>query len=375
MAMISLYIWLSAVLLSVSVHGSMIYVNGWSMTIADGVRAEEGGSAVLPCSFTHPDTRLTLTGSILWYKGKSWSLIFNCTYLGPDHSQGELCENVIQRDGWNRFRFVGNLSNKDASIMMEGLSLRDAGFYLCHVELNIGRIKSRILTNLEVKAARGNVPVVRGTEGDLVTLPCIFMARDSHTLTTVTWMRKEPYQHIVTFTAQSQGTWTTVHGGNRYDLIGNPWEGNASIRINQLNVRDNHTYLCQVEYLSKLNFQFYQYLIQKEVQLQVIPETFPIVILCIPLVVKLPPLLVMWIILYKQKTRSNSVNIAHKYWCVCVTDRERERERENILWERPLIVSEDAARHAELFQQFSFLIQRLSPGPRLTNQRKHPLCI
>ncbi|XP_043560190.1 uncharacterized protein LOC122557009 isoform X5 [Chiloscyllium plagiosum] len=256
MAMISLYIWLSAVLLSVSVHGSMIYVNGWSMTIADGVRAEEGGSAVLPCSFTHPDTRLTLTGSILWYKGKSWSLIFNCTYLGPDHSQGELCENVIQRDGWNRFRFVGNLSNKDASIMMEGLSLRDAGFYLCHVELNIGRIKSRILTNLEVK------------------------------------------------------------------------------------------------------------------------ETFPIVILCIPLVVKLPPLLVMWIILYKQKTRrSNSVNIAHKYWCVCVTDRERERERENILWERPLIVSEDAARHAELFQQFSFLIQRLSPGPRLTNQRKHPLCI
>ncbi|XP_060703257.1 uncharacterized protein LOC132829874 [Hemiscyllium ocellatum] len=312
MAMISLYIWLSAVLLSVSVHGSKIYVNGWSMTIADGVRAEEGGSAVLPCSFTHPDTNLTLTGSILWYKIKPQSCIFNCTYPGPDHSQGELCENVIQRDDGNRFRFVGNLTNNDASIMMEGLSLRDAGFYLCYVELKIGRIKPKILTNLEVKAARGNIPVVSGTEGDSVTLPCIFMARDSHTLTTVTWMRKEPYQHIVTFTAQSQGTWTTGHGGNRYELIGNSEEGNASTRINQLSVRDNHTYLCLVEYRSKRNFRFYQYLIQKEVQLQVVPGTFPIVILCIPLVVKLPPLLVMWIILYKQKTRYG-ISLADSY--------------------------------------------------------------
>ncbi|GCC37645.1 hypothetical protein chiPu_0016150 [Chiloscyllium punctatum] len=312
MAMISLYIWLSADLLSVFVHGSKIYVNGWSMTVADEVRAEEGGSAVLPCSFTHPDINLTLTGSILWYKRESRSLIFNCTYPGPDHSQGELCGNVIQRDGGNRFRFVGNLTNNDASIMMEGLSLRDASFYVCHVELNIGRIKSRIPTNLEVKAARGNVPVVRGTEGDSVTLPCIFRSWDSHTLTTVTWMRKEPYRHVITFRAQSQGTWTTVHGGNRYELIGNPEEGNASTRINQLRVRDNHTYLCLVEYKSKLNFQFYQYLIQKEVQLQVVPETFPIVILCIPLVVKLPPLLVMWIILYKQKTRYG-ISLADSY--------------------------------------------------------------
>ncbi|XP_060690378.1 uncharacterized protein LOC132821685 [Hemiscyllium ocellatum] len=262
----SLYVCLSAVLLSVSVQAYKMSVNGWSMTIADGVWAEEGGSAVLPCSFTHPDTHLTLTGSILWYKEETRAFIFKCTYPGPDHSQGELCENVRRRDGGNRFRFVGSLTNKDASVMMEGLSREDAGFYRCRVELNIGNLQTRYRTRLEVEAAQGNVPVVSGTEGDSVTLPCIFSRWDSYTLTTVSWMRKEPYQHIVTFTAQSQGTWTTGHGGNLYELIGNPEEGNASTRINQLSVRDNHTYLCLVEYRSRFNSQ---YLIQKETRLQV----------------------------------------------------------------------------------------------------------
>ncbi|GCC43026.1 hypothetical protein chiPu_0026909 [Chiloscyllium punctatum] len=121
------------------------------MTIADEVRAEEGGSAVLPCSFTHPHTNLTLTGSILWYKEETRAFIFKCTYRGPDHSQGELCENVIQWDGGNRFRFVGNLSNKDASIMMEGLSQEDGGSYRCRVELNIDKFGSGKGTRLKVE--------------------------------------------------------------------------------------------------------------------------------------------------------------------------------------------------------------------------------
>ncbi|XP_048450115.1 uncharacterized protein LOC109912568 [Rhincodon typus] len=258
----SLYVWLSA-FMSVSVQGHTDSENGWSMTIADRVRAEKGGSAVLPCSFTHPDTDLTLTGSVIW-KNQNKDVIFKCAY----HSQGELCENVIQRDGGNRFRFVGNLSNKDASIIIDGLGQEDKGSYRCRVELNIDNFGTGKGTKLEVKAAQGQVSVVNGTEGESVTLPCIFKTKNNYPLNTVTWMRKEPYQHIVTFTAQSQGNWTTVNGGNQYELIGNPEEGNASTRINQLRVSDNHTYLCQVEYRSEPDFQ---YLIQKETRLQVIP--------------------------------------------------------------------------------------------------------
>ncbi|XP_067885291.1 sialic acid-binding Ig-like lectin 15 isoform X1 [Heterodontus francisci] len=305
--MSSLYVWLSAVLLSVSVRGSKFSENGWTMSTADDVSVEEGGSAVLPCTFTHPHTDQTVTGSVIWYNRDSWdsNVIFKCTYSGPGHSQSELCEDVKQQDGGNRFRFVGNFRNKDVSIMMERLIRADSGYYRCRVELNIGKINVLKLTSLRVEAASGNVSVVTGTEGASVTLPCMFTPRSYRTLSTVTWMRKEPYQHIVTFRNQSNGSWTTANGGNRYELIGNPKEGNASTRINQLSVNDNHTYLCLVEYTLRSN---YQHLIQTETQLQVVhaAETFPIAILCIPLGVKLLALIVMWIILLRDKSRSRT---------------------------------------------------------------------
>ncbi|XP_067885263.1 junctional adhesion molecule-like isoform X2 [Heterodontus francisci] len=241
------------------------------MSTADDVSVEEGGSAVLPCTFTHPHTDQTVTGSVIWYKGRN-NVIFKCTYSGPGHSQSELCENVIQQDGGNRFRFVGNFSNKDVSIMMERLIRADSGYYRCRVELTVGNVQTPKLTSLRVEAASGNVSVVTGTEGASVTLPCMFTPRERRTLSTVTWMKKEPYQHIVTFRNQSNGSWTTANGGNRYELIGNPKEGNASTRINQLSVNDNHTYLCLVEYTSLDN---YQHLIQTETQLQVVHEKPP----------------------------------------------------------------------------------------------------
>uniref|UniRef100_UPI00398E9F79 sialic acid-binding Ig-like lectin 10 isoform X2 n=1 Tax=Pristiophorus japonicus TaxID=55135 RepID=UPI00398E9F79 len=265
----SLYVWLPTVLLSVSVQGYKLSVSGWTMTIADTVSAEEGRSAVLPCSFTHPPTDRPLTGTVKWFKGHKGKVIFNCTYSGLGHSQIELCENVRQQEGGNRFRFVGNFSNNDVSIMMERLSQADNAGYRCGVELNIAKFRTSIGTRLSVRAASGNGSVVRGTEGASVTLPCMFTPSDYTNLTTVTWMRKEPYQHVVTFRAQSNGSWTTVNGGNRYELIGNPKEGNASTRIKQLSVKDNHTYLCLVEYKGWDN---YINLIQTETHLQLVHE-------------------------------------------------------------------------------------------------------
>ncbi|XP_078416745.1 sialic acid-binding Ig-like lectin 15 [Cetorhinus maximus] len=99
----------------------------------------------------------------------------------------------------------------------------------------------------------------------------MFTPNNSLTLTTVTWMKKEPYQHVVTFRAQSSGSWTAVNAGNRYEFVGNPKKGDVSIRINQLNMEDNHTYLCLVEYTGPSN---YQYLIQNETWLHTCCEDF-----------------------------------------------------------------------------------------------------
>ncbi|XP_067838505.1 polymeric immunoglobulin receptor-like isoform X2 [Heptranchias perlo] len=270
--MSSLYVCLSTVLLWVSGSGYEYNLNGWTMHGPDEVIAEEGQSAVLPCRFTAPFPGRTVSGSVIWFKKDSLSrhVPFNCIYYGPGHSRSKLCENVIQKDGGNRYRFVGNLSDNDASIMMEGLNQMDSGYYKCHVELNIGKFESLELTSLGVRAAGGNVPVVSGTEGGSVTLPCMFTPPSGITLQlSVTWMRKEPYQHKVTFRVQSNGSWTTVNGGNRYELVGNPMKGNASTRINQLSVKNSSTYLCLVEHKGWNKNKPNEYLVQNETRLQV----------------------------------------------------------------------------------------------------------
>ncbi|XP_041041299.1 uncharacterized protein LOC121276821 [Carcharodon carcharias] len=264
--MTSLYFLLSVVLLSALVQSYKISVNNWTMMVADDVRVREGGSAILPCSFTHPHIHRRVNGSVMWYKLPSdlHHPVFKCTYPGTDHSQGELCENVTQRDSGNRSRFVGNLSSNDLSIMMEQLSRKDTGQYRCRVELNVGKFETPSGTNLTVEVVGRNDSVVSGTEGDSVTLPCMFIPNNSLTLTTVTWIRKEPYQHVVTFRDQLNRSRIVVSAGNRYKLVGNPQKGNLSIRINQLNMTDNRTYLCVVEYTG---LSYYQYLIQNETRL------------------------------------------------------------------------------------------------------------
>ncbi|XP_038661855.1 uncharacterized protein LOC119970771 isoform X3 [Scyliorhinus canicula] len=265
-----LCILLSAALLPVTAWGYRLSLNRWTMTVADGVSVGEGGTAVLPCGFTHPPPpNQSINGSVMWLTSVSGkdNMVFRCTYPGTDPSQDGPCESGKQRDAGSRFRFVGNLSNNDASIMMERLSRADSNVYHCRVELNIDKFQVPQGTDLTVNVAGGNESVVSGTEGASVTLPCTFIPRNSHTLTTVSWMRKETYERVVTFTPQPNGLWTTVNGENRYELIGNPKEGNASIRIKQLSVNDSHTYLCLVEY--KEERYHYQYLIQTETQLQV----------------------------------------------------------------------------------------------------------
>ncbi|XP_078416744.1 uncharacterized protein LOC144692089 [Cetorhinus maximus] len=218
---------------------------------------------------------------------------------GYNHSQDEPCENMTQWDSGNRIRFVGNLSSNDLSIMIEQLSREDTGHYRCRVELNVGKFETPRGTNLTVEAAGRNDSVVSGTEGDSVTLPCMFTPNNSLTLTTVTWLRKEPYQHVVTFRAQSSGSWAAVNAVNRYKFAGNPKKGDMSIRINELNVEDNHTYLCLVEYTGSSD---YQYLIQNETQVHVTltDPTYNKYLLLIPLLILLPILFIIFIIFMKK---------------------------------------------------------------------------
>ncbi|XP_055521110.1 uncharacterized protein LOC129715273 isoform X2 [Leucoraja erinacea] len=308
----SIRVCLCSALLSVSVLGYNFSSNGWTISGADELSAMEGANAVLPCTFTHPPTDRILTGSVLWHKRKSGveSVVFNCTYPGPGRS---LCDEVTQEAGGSRCRFVGNLRQRDVSIMVGRLSREDDGAtFRCQVDLNIGSFHTVVPTRLTVISSGENVSVVTGTEGASATLSCVFPPPPlKHAPLAVTWMRKDPYRHIVTFRPQADGSWAAENGATRFELVGNPERGNASTWIKQLRVDDSHDYLCLVpirkpeaKYLYILYPPFiHQY--QRELRLRVTPVTqvAPIVILCIPLGLKTFALLVMSFIYCSAKLR------------------------------------------------------------------------
>ncbi|XP_072903742.1 immunoglobulin superfamily member 3-like isoform X2 [Hemitrygon akajei] len=297
--------WLPAALLLGSVLSDSTDI--WTIPYADEVSAVEGGSAVLPCTVSD----FTLPFSVSWLKGdlRGYKPVANCTYPSPFHSQ---CNNMIQEGEGSRITFVGNFSQGDASIMVQRLKQADSGQYRCHIPDSSRIFKSVVLTHLMVRASDGKDSEVTGTEGASATLPCVFTrSRQSLTAHTVTWMRKDPYRHIVTFRRIQNGSWAAENGVTRYELVGDPELGNSSTRIKQLRVEDSHSYLCLAEFRTRTDLEIISpssiHLSQYEAHLWVRPvkQTFAIVLLCIPLEMKIFTLLVMGIILCKLKLRDD----------------------------------------------------------------------
>ncbi|XP_078252962.1 uncharacterized protein LOC144592307 [Rhinoraja longicauda] len=192
--------------------------------------------------------------------------------------------------------------------MVERLEQEDNGLYQCNVNDLSGRPLLLQVTRLIVRAPVGNSPAVTGTERGSATLHCVFPApAPGRVPFAVTWMRKDPYRHIVTFRPQANGSWAVENGATRLELVGNPERGNATTRIKQLRVEDSHGYLCLVEMVTSTPFPIplTRDMFQCEIQLQVAtaPQFSYAVILCIPLGVKTLVLLVMGFILFRDKTR------------------------------------------------------------------------
>ncbi|XP_072113664.1 uncharacterized protein [Mobula birostris] len=272
--------WLPAALLLGSVLSDTSTV--WTIPYADDVFAMEGGSALLPCTVID----LTLPYTVTWLKSDLWgyNAVAKCTYHSPFHSQ---CSNMIQEAEGGRIIFVGDLSKGDASIMVQRLKRSDG-------------------------ASDGKDLEVTGTEGASATLPCEFTRPPQSLISlTVTWMRKTPYRHIVTFRRQASGSWAAENGVTRYELVGDPELGNASTRIKQLSVEDSHSYLCLAELKIRTDNEFTSSLIihlslyEAHLRMRAVKQMSPVMLLCIPLGMKIFTLLVMGIILYKIKPRDD----------------------------------------------------------------------
>ncbi|XP_072903855.1 uncharacterized protein [Hemitrygon akajei] len=285
----------------------------------------EGASATLPCVFTQPQQSLT-AHTVMWMR------------KNPD--QHIVTFRHIQNGSWaaenrvTRYELVEDPELGNAWIRIKQLRVEDSHSYLCLAEFRKGNhdyssygnhvkppfihvIQSEI--QLQVRPAPNeSVSVMTGTEGASATLPCVFTRpRQSLTAHTVTWMRKDPYRHIVTFRRIRNGSWAAENGVTRYELVGDPELGNAWIRIKQLRVEDSHSYLCLAEFRKSEHDYYhlpngdhikppYIHVIQSEIQLQVTPGTGAsetVLMLCIPLGLKTLALLVMGAVLYGDKLR------------------------------------------------------------------------
>uniref|UniRef100_A0A4W3GIL7 Ig-like domain-containing protein n=1 Tax=Callorhinchus milii TaxID=7868 RepID=A0A4W3GIL7_CALMI len=108
-----------------------------------------------------------------------------------------------------------------------------------------------------------------GTVGESVMLLCPLPSPDPvYKLVNVTWVRKEPYSHLVTF-RQEGGSWNKTEGDERCELRGSVADGDITLTVSRLVTEDNGIYLCLVE-AEKENKRL---VIQREIRVQVQSST------------------------------------------------------------------------------------------------------
>ncbi|XP_072904066.1 uncharacterized protein [Hemitrygon akajei] len=275
----------------------------------------EGASATLPCVFTRPPQSLT-AHTVTWMRKDPYRHIVTFRHHGNGSWATE--------NGVTRYELVEDPELGNAWIRIKQLRVEDSHSYLCLAEFRKGNhdyssygnhvkppfihvIQSEI--QLQVTPAPSeSVSVMTGTEGASATLPCVFTRpRQSLTAHTVTWMRKNPYRHIVTFRRNEIGSWAAENGVSRYELVRDPELGNAWIRIKQLRVEDSHSYLCLAEFRksehddsSNINPP-YIHVIQSEIQLQVRPANSNSLIYVVVVLVLLLLVCVLLAISWKKK--------------------------------------------------------------------------
>ncbi|XP_067838508.1 sialic acid-binding Ig-like lectin 15 [Heptranchias perlo] len=159
--------------------------------------------------------------------------------------------------------------------MIQHLTLRDnERQFICLVDLQDytnETSQSLFQTILVVAADRNNIWRVTVNKGDSATLPCTFSPPDQYPSNiTVLWMKENPWKESVVFnqtrSLRDGSDSVTVNKGDRYQLIGDPTQGDASIRMRDLGLNDTSKYFCHVHVKNGGR----EYVTQDEMRLQVV---------------------------------------------------------------------------------------------------------
>ncbi|XP_072113536.1 uncharacterized protein [Mobula birostris] len=225
--------------------------NGWTMEIPDKVTGREGNSLFLFCFFTPPFNEYEGNISIIWKNAKG-----NVTFLHyTNYPSAHGFENHIWNNKDSRYQILGNPRKNDASIVIKQLRSDENGKGFCcqidFTEESTGQCEEGIRTKItDVQGARLSPMTVK--VGDSATLPCNFTPPDKKPSSIgIIWMKGNlPNVSIVfnqtRYHSANRPYTNTVNEGDRYELVGNPEQGNASVKVTKLRLNDNSKYFCHV---------------------------------------------------------------------------------------------------------------------------------
>ncbi|XP_051875796.1 sialic acid-binding Ig-like lectin 15 [Pristis pectinata] len=226
--------------------------NGWSLDTPDTVMGREGKPVALFCKFTHPHHGYKGNISISWREEQTGKWLLN--YTNYPLSSGFV--NLIHESEGERYHPMGNPRQNDASITISRLSLcDDHKRYTCLVDLQEHKnqtAQSFSQTLLVVTGGNVGASLVIGKRGVSATLPCSFSPPNRKPISiTILWMKGNPREESAVFNhtrSHSAGPpyTDTVNEGGRYELVGNPDQGDASISVRDLRPNDTSDYFCHV---------------------------------------------------------------------------------------------------------------------------------
>ncbi|XP_078070018.1 sialic acid-binding Ig-like lectin 15 [Mustelus asterias] len=227
------------------------------METPEEVTGREGKATVLFCKFTHPHPGYKGNITVTWLEKWTSMVLFSYTNYPSLNSQSSGFANLIHQNMGKRYRVLGNLRENDASIIIKQLSLQENNRQtVCRVNLkdySNETFQSSFQTILVV-AGQSDSRAVTGVKGDSVTLSCTFNPpQHSPSSLTVLWMKRNPHKASTVFSCtRSLGAGSgytdrvTVNEGDRYELIGNTTQGDASLRMRNLQLIDTDDYFCHV---------------------------------------------------------------------------------------------------------------------------------
>ncbi|XP_067838216.1 sialic acid-binding Ig-like lectin 12 isoform X2 [Heptranchias perlo] len=239
--------------LAMSLSAERLNKNGWSMETPDRVTGRERKSTVLFCKFTHPYPGYKGNITVTWRRNMA-EVVFSYTNYPSRKRQSSGSENLIHQNVGERYRLMGNPRENDASIMIQSLRKVDTEErYNCRVDFKEKeKGKFQLIHGvLKITADRNNIWQVTVNKGDSATLPCTFSPPDQYPSNiTVLWMKENPWKESVVFSQtrslRDGSDSVTVNKGERYQLIGDPTQGDASIRMRDLGLNDTSKYFCHV---------------------------------------------------------------------------------------------------------------------------------